>query len=413
MNKEDIAEIVRLSRKYSDTAPERILLGSYKDIPEPLRQSVAVQLRLGRTLGRKLPSWSDAGAFVPSAVNLEQCSSEATALLKQRWLRGEDVVLDLTGGMGVDLWAMARTAREVHYIEQSPDLALATSYNYASLSLSPECYTITSGDSITLLPELLARYRPTVLYLDPARREVGDLSRRVYAIEDCQPSLREVIDLVEQSGGAPCPRMLVKLSPMLDIKHSLRDYPEVGRVSIVSVRGEVKELLLHVVPASRRELEEVPIEAYDLTTSGEVRYFAGSWHEEAQAMLVYDHPRQYIYEPNGATMKSGLFATLGTQMGMPALHPNTHLYTSDDYREDFPGAIYRCLEIIPYSSSEVKRLHKRIARADVSCRNFPLRPEELQRKLKIQTGGNLRLMATTLRADELVLLALERVRRSS
>ena len=63
----------------------------------------AVKCIQGRVKARsKLPLWyAEPGLVYPQSLSLEQCSSQATALYKQRFVNSGDRVADLTGGLGV------------------------------------------------------------------------------------------------------------------------------------------------------------------------------------------------------------------------------------------------------------------------------------------------------------------------
>lgn len=411
MTATDIARIMGHVARYRDVSPDRILLGSYRDIPMEDRSAVATQLQLASLLGRKLPTWSEAGAFIPSGLNLEQCSSIPTAALKrQLFVRPEDTVLDLTGGLAVDFSEMIREASHGIYLEQNAHLVSATEYNLPRL-LPHQRYTLIHAESLQHLPEILTTSSPSLIYVDPARREGDDTSRRVYAIEDCTPSLSALESILSDAlTDSYAPRLVVKLSPMLDIKHTLRAHPLVREVYIIAVRGEVKELLLSYdfAQGTPLELEDIPIHTLDLR--GEVMHeFASTYRDEAMTPPRYaDDPEAYIYEPNAAIMKSGLFATLAERYELSALHPHSHLYTGARLLSEFPGRAFRLEEVIPFASSSLKTLSKRLPRADISCRNFPLTPDALRRKLRVSSSPTTVLMGTTLRDGREVLLHLTR-----
>lgn len=409
----EIERIMRHATAHAEDHPDRIVLGSYREIALEDRTHVATQVRLGAQLRRKLPRWASLGAFVPSPLTLEQCSSQATAELKARlFVHSTDTILDLTGGLGVDFVALASVAQRGIYVEQSAALVQAAEYNLPRLLPPHTPYSIVAGSSVDSLTELLSTHRPSLLYVDPARREGLDTHRRVYAIEDCTPDLKVILatllDLRTETGYAP--RLVVKLSPMLDLKHSLRSYPSIRGVYIVALRGEVKELLLAFDLAMDTDLpeDEIPIHAIDLSSEGHEHRFTSTYAEEQVATSYAPQPSRYIYEPNAAIMKSGLFASLGLQLGLKALHQHSHLFTADTLLADFPGRTFECLEVIPFSSSIAKGLRKRLERAEISCRNFPLRPDALRTKLRIASGGDTTLMGTTLLDGAPVLLRLVR-----
>lgn len=400
----EIEHILALTQQYQTTSPERILLGKGAMSREE-RTLVALQLSARVALSRRLPRWAEVGAFVPSSLALEQCSSEEAAEYKRRFAREDDHLLDLTGGMGVDFAALrAMTAHGV-YVERQEELASAAAYNLPRL-LPTQPSEVICGESLELLPELLERYRPSLIYLDPARREGGDLHRRVYAIEDCEPDLRELLPRLRSlytSLGHPLPRLLVKLSPMLDITHTLQSVPNVTELHIVAVRGEVKELLLSLdlsLGEGMPEAGAVTITAANLLGSErpaqiftQPRALA---HEGELTASYATELSTYLYEPNAALMKSGLFKTLAETFALKPLHPSTHLYTSSHRVVEFLGRVFEVRAVHPFASSTLRRLGRELGAAQISCRNFPLSPEALRAKLGIKDSDAQTLFALTL-----------------
>ena len=205
------------------------------------RLQLQQQLAQQRLVKDKLPSWQLVLAYIPSSLALEQSSSQLAAEYKQRFVRREDRLLDMTGGLGVDFSALAAAAQSGVYVEQQPQLVAAARYNLPRL-LPDRPVTIYEGRSTELLDELLEHHQPTLIYLDPARREQSDRQRRVYALEDCEPDLLGLLPRIRErysALGLPLPRLLVKVSPMLDLKHTLRSVPEVQELHVVAVQSEV------------------------------------------------------------------------------------------------------------------------------------------------------------------------------
>ena len=136
-----------------------------------------------RKVAGKLPEWAAAGAEIPSALSLEQCSSTATAFYKAQNAASAAhlaCVLDLTGGLGVDSWAFSRVAERVVYYERDAALAEAAARNFARLgadNIEVRCETVTPE---TDLPEA------DLIYADPARRDAA--GRKVFLLEDCSPT---------------------------------------------------------------------------------------------------------------------------------------------------------------------------------------------------------------------------------
>jgi hypothetical protein len=90
--------------------------------------------------------------------------------------------------------------------------------------------------------------------------------------------------------------------------------------------------------------------------------------------------------------------------GVKKLHQNSHLYTSEELVEEFPGRKFRVLSVFSMNKKELKRELADVSKANVSVRNFPLSVEELRKKLKLKEGGDIYIFATTLRNGDKVLV---------
>ncbi|MBF1389726.1 MAG: hypothetical protein HXN16_03100, partial [Porphyromonas sp.] len=306
-----IHHILSLQETYRGTPPDRILLGK-GSLSREERTALALQLTAESALRRKLPSWHTAGVFLPSSLTLEQCSSEEAARYKARFATPTDRLIDLTGGFGVDFWALTSVTGQGAYVERQADLVAAARANLPRLLPEAKLQLI-HGESIPQLRELISTHQPTLIYLDPARREGEDTTRRVYAIEDCEPSLHTLLPELHtlyRELSLPFPRLIVKLSPMLDVVHTLRSVAGVRELHVVSVHGEAKELLLLIDLAEatgEAEPEAVTFVAQDLHPTQPTPAFIlpEALHYEESAQLRYAvSPRAYLFEPHAALMKT-------------------------------------------------------------------------------------------------------------
>lgn len=385
-----------------------------KKLPQAERLQLQQQLAQQRLVKDKLPSWQLVLAYIPSSLALEQCSSQLAAEYKQRFVRREDRLLDMTGGLGVDFSALAAAAQSGVYVEQQPQLVAAARYNLPRL-LPDRPITIYEGRSTELLDELLEYHQPTLIYLDPARREQGDRLRRVYALEDCEPDLLGILPRIRErysALGLPLPRLLVKVSPMLDLKHTLRSVPEVQELHVVAVQSEVKELLLSIdlAAASPSSYQDVPL-VVSLLGSGQeqsLRFERAFAEEEALSTHYAAELGRWLYLPHAALMKAGLYKSLAARYALELLHVSSHLYTSDEACPNFPGRRYEVDEVLPFSSSLLRRLAKERLAAQIICRNFPLSADELRRRLKAAEHDTCALLGTTLSTGEAVLIRCHR-----
>ena len=408
----DIQKIINLTEKYKDLSAEKIALSQHIGDTSDERRAVAIQASLRSKLKRKLPSWFEAQVYIPSQLNLEQASSEPTALHKRRFVQKEDILLDLTGGMGVDFWALSSAAQRSIYTEQNEELANATEYNLGKLCKEKNIELI-HADSMLLLEDLLTKYEPTLIYVDPARREGQKVDKRVYALEDCTPSLQELILRIRAlQDKAMHTRILAKVSPMLDITHTLRTIDAIKGIHCIALRGEVKEILLEIYPNSNiceeERLQNTMLTAYNIDSLGKELSFSGTLQEEQTAQPNFTSSLgTFLYEPFGSLLKLGLYNLISERLSVSKLHPNSQLYTNTELIENFPGRKFRILEIIPYESKIIKRLKSQVSRAQITCRNFPLSAEALRRKLKIEDSNEATIVATTLYDGSLVMILCE------
>lgn len=408
----DIQKIINLTEKYKDLSADRIALSQHIGDTSDERRAVAIQASLRSKLKRKLPSWFEAQVYIPSQLNLEQASSESTALHKRRFVQKEDTLLDLTGGMGVDFWALSSVAQRSIYTEQNEELANATEYNLGKLCKGRNIELI-HANSMLLLEDLLTKYEPTLIYVDPARREDQKADKRVYALEDCTPSLQELILRIRAlQDKAIHTRILAKVSPMLDITHTLRTIDAIKGIHCIALRGEVKEILLEIYPNSNiceeGRLQNTMLTAYNIDSQGNELSFSGMLQEEQTAQPNFSSTLgTFLYEPFGSLLKLGLYNLISERLSVSKLHPNSQLYTNTELIEDFPGRKFHILEIIPYESKIIKRLKSQVSRAQITCRNFPISAEALRKKLKIEDSNEATIVATTLYDGSLVMILCE------
>ena len=100
--------------------------------------------------------------------------------------------------------------------------------------------------------------------------------------------------------------------------------------------------------------------------------------------------------------KAGCYRTLAKRLGVTKLHPNSQLYTADEYIADFPGRIFRVERVTGFSKSEVKEIQQ-LGQANITVRNFPESVQQLRKRLKLADGGDSYLFATTLASGSKVL----------
>lgn len=352
-----------------------------------MREAV-VQIEGWQQAREKLPAWAAVdGIIYPPKISMEQCSSELTAKYKSALLQGGSFA-DLTGGFGIDFSYMARGFDKAFYIERNVRLCDIARVNFGLLGLAHA--TVMNGDSEELLASL-----PQLdwIFIDPARRD-GD-GRKVVALSDCEPN---VVALEEQL-LAKATKVMVKCSPMLDITLACRQLKSVEAVHVVAVNNECKELLLVLGNA----VEDIPVHCVDIRTGKAVRFCYTTLAEQQGTCTLAADVQEYLYEPGAAIQKAGCHNSLSARYGLSKLHPNSQLYTSHGFVGEFPGRVFRVVDVVGFSKSELKGVQA-LQKANITVRNFPEGVQQLRKRLKLADGGENYIFATTLASGRKVLV---------
>ena len=335
-------------------------------------------------------------------LSVEQCSSEITAKLKAGLVSGETLI-DLTGGMGIDVAYMSKNFKKTFYFEQNADLLKVTKYNFEQLGI--ENIAFIEGNSVEYLSDAnpskttASEFNQTQyswIYLDPHRRD--DLGNKVVRLQDCEPNILAIKELLFRYTN----NILLKASPMLDIDLAILDLKNVSQVYVVAIENEVKEVLFHVsniglddnqTTYSLTSTNEVIINAVNLTKQHSTS-LSFTKSEEKNASITLGTPKQYLYEPNAAIMKSGGFRYIAQHFDLQKIAPHSHLYTSEELIENFHGRTFKIVAVCKLDKKEISKYLSE-NKANITIRNFPLTVQQIRDKLKLSDGGSEYLFATT------------------
>ena len=147
----------------------------------------------------KLPTFAQIEDWwYPVRLSCEQCSSEATARYKAAIIRQlgkkQDILIDLTGGYGVDTYFLSEQTAQAHYVERNEELCRIAQHNFQIANKPIHVHNTSAED-------FLAQYsmagsvssdvkKEVVVYLDPARRDAH--GGKVFRIEDCEPNVIKI-----------------------------------------------------------------------------------------------------------------------------------------------------------------------------------------------------------------------------
>jgi len=355
------------------------LLLKKSTFPEVSMQEIVQQIKGKQVAQRKFPFLLKEGIVFPPQLNLEQSSSEKTALYKSEILKGTKFI-DLTSGFGIDAYYLSQNFDNVTLVEQNSELLEIVEHNWTVLEKKAKFINQKLEDFLNENQETF-----DVIYLDPARRDNN--KNKVFLLEDLSPNILEIQNKLLSISN----EVVIKLSPLIDLKYLISVLPNIFRIEIIALKNDVKEIVIFL---SKENSGNIICKCVNLE-SGESD-FEYQFGDEENALSEYSEPEKYIYIPNHSILKAGIFNLISEKFKLKKLHPNSHFYTSDEKINDFPG---RVLEIKVIDSKEIKKKEQ----FNIISKNYPLKPEELKKKYGLKDGGESYLIFTQSKKGKIIL----------
>ncbi len=374
INKQKVEEFIS-EHMPLDAPALALILSKRSDLPSDY---IINQIQGRKIAKQKIPDWTIEGITYPPKQALEQCSSSITGKYKASLISNGIRFIDLTGGLGVDSYYLGDKFREVVYVEANSELFEISKQNLALLMPNKE------KEFLNITAEAAIKEQSgnvDLIYIDPDRR--ASKSSKGVKISDCSPNVARM----EQELLTLSAHVMVKFSPLLDIKQAMRELKNITAIHVVAVDNDCKEVLLELKGNQIKD-SDVPISCINFTKNGPEQFYF-SFDEEEQIQSSFSEPLKYLYEPNVSILKAGAFKSIAHKMKLGKLATNSHFYTSNDYISEFPGKRFKVISV----SSRLKGITKK---ANIISRNHPLKPEEIRKKGKIKDGGNDFLIATRL-----------------
>lgn len=350
--------------------PDLVLKGSpFKAIDIDLLINQIVGKKKAR---KKLPTWyKNEKIIYPPKVNLEQTSSEITALHKAKVVHGSSLI-DLTGGFGIDDYYFTKKIGEVTYVELNQDLYNIAEHNFKLLKVrNISCF---NQDSIEYLQNTQSIF--DWVYIDPSRRNKG---QKVFLLENSLPNILNHKSLFKDK----CRNLMIKTSPMYDIEMGYKELFGIKELHIVSVKNDVKELLWSI---DWREKNSKVIKMYNYDE--ENKYSVSKYDkDQTYSNINVEDCQEYLYEFNSSIMKSGLNDDIALKYKLKKLENNTNLYTSENRINSFPGKLYLVKNSESVNFRKLKHRYKNEF-TNLISKNFKLTTSQIQNKLNCKIGGD-------------------------
>ncbi|MEN8137415.1 MAG: class I SAM-dependent methyltransferase [Bacteroidota bacterium] len=343
-------------------------------------QELVKQIEAKKKSKLKLPNWFNNDEIIyPEKLSIEQTSSEITAEFKASLFSGTNAI-DLTGGFGVDTYYFSENFKNFTHCEYNTQLSEIVKHNFSVFN--KKNVEFVSGDGIEYLKSTNTKY--DLIYLDPARR--SEIKGKVFLLADTQPNPVDNLELFFSKSD----RILIKVSPLLDLKNTVNELKNVKNIYVVSLNNEVKELLFHL---EKNYDSQITVQSVDLFSSKKTNIHKFSL-DDPNFKSNYSKPEKYLFEPSASIMKTGAFNQISNKFDLLKIAQHSHLYTSDTLIDDFPG---RAFEIIATSKANKKEISSILknGKANISVRNYPLGVAEIRKKFKLKDGGDDYLFFTT------------------
>lgn len=355
------------------------LLLKKSPFPEVSIQEIVQQIKGKQVAQKKFPFLLKEGIVFPPQLNLEQSSSEKTALYKSEILRGKKFI-DLTSGFGIDAYYLSKNFAEMTLVEQNAELLAIVEHNWSVLGRKAKFISQKLEDFLHENTEAF-----DVIYLDPARRD--NHKNKVFLLEDLSPNILEIQEKLLSISA----EVVIKLSPLIDLKYLVSVLPNIFRIDIIALKNDVKEV---VVFLSKQNSDKIICHCVNLESHE--ADFIFDFGTEENAAAEFGEPEKYICIPNNSVLKAGVFNVISEKFKLKKLHPNTHLYTSNQKIADFPGRILE-MEVV-----EAKQIVKK-SQFNIISKNYPLKPEEIKKKYSLKDGGENYLIFTQSKKGKIIL----------
>lgn len=374
-------EALRFIQDHLNDDPQKLLLKPQL-FAGIANRDLVTQIISRKKAQSKLPEWAlNFKVIFPESLAMEQCSSEETGIYKQLLVAGFATGCDLTGGFGVDSYFISKDCSSFDYIERQAYLCELAKHNFSALGRTH--ISVHNKELEDYLESWLLQ--PTdFVFCDPARRDENQ--KKVFLLEDCSPDVSVLAQTVLTKGKT----LICKLSPMFDITRLQQIFgTQLKRLDVVSVKNECKEILITLEDSKANQ----SVHLVNLGSSQPVIKAVPANLEEKAALAL---PQNWLYEPNASVLKAGAGDFVANQLGLKKLEPSSQLYTSETLVEDYPGRVFKIDNVVALDKKQLATLIPE-KKANISTRNFPMKPEEIYKKIGFKTGGDIYMFGTTLK----------------
>lgn len=326
--------------------------------------------------------------------NLAQSSDIKIARFRAAYLDANHVH-DLTGGLGIDSLAFLDHGAHLWHNEINPSLSKFARFNFQKWFPSTKHIVFSALSTEKYLGRISSE---GWAFIDPSRRIDG---RRVLDWRQYQPRLDKLIPKLEKIG---C-NIACKVSPMCDIDELFTSFPQLGEIAVLSLHGEVKELLL----LWKKDLEHRQVSVHCIGKGDSKQDFQFACNVNHEAAIIKQNPAgMYLYDPDPALVKAQFLPNVIHEHGGFLNTANGRLAFFSE-KKNFPGRWFYVKEM---SDAKIRSLKKWVQKtrlgAEIHAANFPDKASVLKKKLGFDSHPSRSIWFTKL-DDTFVALVSERL----
>jgi len=346
-------------------SPETYILANPGDV------IVTEQLFCYPKASKKLPGWHREGLSY-TRLALEQSSGETVARFKAGLIQS-GTVWDLTGGLGVDSFAFSHVANQVHYCEIAEQPFLLAKNNHTLWGAKNILHHNESAEIV------LSNIRESdCVYIDPSRR---NSTGRAFLLKDCAPDVHALIPALLNKKAT----ILLKVSPLYDLNQLKNEIPTLNEIFVVSVGGEVKEILVRIDGSQNGLIHSVTLPENIHHTR-----FIAEQHSSRKINSV-GQPKQYLHVPDPAIIKAGTIHSLNDSDVFLFWGKSIYVTTDKQYLQGC--RTYKVLDTFEYKPKTLKR-YLDGKKVNIHKRNFPIEAPQLYKTLGVSMGDDYHLFFT-------------------
>jgi len=357
---------------------ERLRAGGFD--PE-LVAAALTQSRLRARARAKFADFADGMLFTEAGLEQATRFTVAARHAQRFAAAGIDAVADLTTGIGGDSMAMAALGLRVLGFELDELTAAIATVNLRHFPDAEVRYG--DGLGIDLLAEGIGG-----VFADPSRRTRG--GTRLFDPNSYAPPLADLLAL-----RATLPALGIKVGP--GIAHS--DLPPDAEAQWISVDGDVVEAGLWFGPLA----PEGPGRTALVIRAGT----AVSVRRAARPEPVpIGSPGAYLYEPDGAVIRSGLVEVVASEVSGRLLDRTIAYVTSDALVPTALATGYRVQDVMPFGLKRLRtylREHD-VGRLTIKKRGTAVVPEQLRRQLDLSGSQESTVVLTRVAGAQMMLI---------